>query len=127
MAWDVTIADPCDNSLLNWELTPSDSTTEITVANTDTDAHILIKFSRYSFIYPSIFFDTTLGWSILDSSLPRPCYDKITYTISLPLPGNVSAGSTNGSLIVSSIPTGDAELLTITFDVTFSNSVNPGT
>ena len=46
--------------------------------------------------------------------------------MSLPLPGSISAGSTNGSLRVSSIPTGDAQLLTITFDVTFSNSINPG-
>ena len=126
MAWDVTIADPCDDSLLNWELTPSDSTTEITVANTDTDSNILIKLAKYSFKDPNLF-DTTLGWSILDSSLPRPCYDKITYTISLPLPSSISSGSTNGSLRVSSIPTGDAQLLTITFDVTFSNSKNPGT
>ena len=59
MAWDFTIADPCDNSLLNWELTPSDSATEITVANTDTDANILIKLARYSFKDPN-FFDTTI-------------------------------------------------------------------
>ena len=35
-AWDFTIVDPCDSSLLTLTVTPSDATTKITVANTDT-------------------------------------------------------------------------------------------